>query len=175
MIKRRTEVVAGISNEQWKLYRDVFKSLKTEHSLSCIPLSYNVVIDPVGLTLYKLLHQVINTLEVFVCSAEFEKRAIERVHLLTSVTEAVIDARLKISYSRAERLEGKADRKERRESRENRKKYHCVDWQACKRLKSAFDGIVAQSDRRWRSHATSHRDGEEREDKTQTGCSLIYT
>ena len=89
--------------------------------LSCIPLSYNVVIDPVGLTLYKLLHQVINTLEVFVCSAEFEKRAIERVHLLTPVTEAVIDARLKISYSRAERLEGKADRKERRESRENRK------------------------------------------------------
>ena len=120
MIKRRTEVVAGISNEQWKLYRDVFKLLKTEHSLSCIPLSYNVVIDPVGLTLYKLLHQVINTLEVFVCSAEFEKRAIERVHLLTPVTEAVIDARLKISYSRAERLEGKADRKARRESRENR-------------------------------------------------------
>jgi hypothetical protein len=34
---------------------------------------------------------------------------------------------------------------------------------------------VAQSDRRWRSHATSHRDGEEREDKTQTGLlSDIY-
>ena len=32
------------------------------------------------------------------------------------------------------------------------------------RLKSAFEGIVVQRERRWRSLATCHRDSEEREE-----------
>jgi len=80
MVKRGTQVVAGISNEHRKLCRDVFKLLKPEHALSCITISYNIVTDSVGLTFQKLLHQVINDLKVFICSAEFEKRAIQRVH-----------------------------------------------------------------------------------------------
>jgi len=76
MVKRRTQVVAGISNEHRKLCRDVFKLLKPEHAF----FFYNIVTDSVGLTLQKRLHQVINDLEVFIRSAEFEKRAIQRVH-----------------------------------------------------------------------------------------------
>lgn len=98
MVKRRTQVVASVSDEQWKLYRDVFNLLKTEHSLSCIALSYKILVDSEGLTVYERLHQVINDLEVFICSAEFEKRAIQRVHNLTLVMEVMIDAKFNISY-----------------------------------------------------------------------------
>ena len=80
MVKRGTQVVAGISNEHRKLCRDVFKLLKLEHAL----FSYNIVTDSVGLTLQKPLHQVINDLEMFICPAEFEKRAIQRVHNSTT-------------------------------------------------------------------------------------------
>ena len=119
MVKRGTYVVAGISNEHRNLRRDVFKLLKPKYALSFITISYNIVTDLVGLTLQKLLHQVINDLEVFICSAEFEKRAIQRVHKLTLVMEVMIDAKLNISYPLAKRLESKADGKERRESGEN--------------------------------------------------------
>ena len=34
MVKRRTQVVAGVSDEQWKICGDGFKLLKTEHSFS---------------------------------------------------------------------------------------------------------------------------------------------
>ena len=98
MVKRGTQVVAGISNEHRKLCRDVFKLLKLEHALSCITISYNIVTDSVGLTLQKLLPQVINDLTVFICSAEFEKRAIQRVHNSTPIIEVMIDATLNISY-----------------------------------------------------------------------------
>jgi hypothetical protein len=82
MVKCGTQVVAGISNEHRKLCRDVFKLLKPEHALSFITIYYNIVTDSVRLTLQKPLHQVINDLEMFICSAEFEKRAIQRVHIL---------------------------------------------------------------------------------------------
>ena len=116
MVKSRTQVVAGISNEHRKLCRDVFKLLKPEYAF----FFYNIVTDSVGLTLQKPLHQLINDLEVFICSAEFEKRAIQRVHNLNPITEVMIEAMLNISYSRAKRLEGKVDGKKRREIGESR-------------------------------------------------------
>ena len=119
MVKRGAQVVAGISNEHRKLCRDVFKLLKAEQALFCITIPNKSVIDSVGLTLYKLLHQSINDLEVFICSAEFEERAIQRVHNLTPIIEAMIDATLNISYHRVKRLEGKVDGKERRAVVEN--------------------------------------------------------
>lgn len=113
MVKRGTQVVAGISNEHRKLCRDVFKLLKPEHALSCITISYNIVTDSVGLTLQKPLHQVINDLEVFICSAEFEKRAIQRVHNPTPTIEVMIDATLNISYPLAFLLEVRYGNRER--------------------------------------------------------------
>jgi len=85
MVKRGTQVVAGISNEHRKFCRDIFKLLKLEHALFCITTFYNIVTDSVGLTLQKFLHQVINDLEMFICSAEFEKRAIQRMHKSTPI------------------------------------------------------------------------------------------
>ena len=119
IVKGRPQVVANIANEQGKRGRDVFRLLKPEQALSCLSLSYKVSDDLIGLTLEEPLHQVINDLEVLICSAEFEKRAIQRVHNLTAIIEVMIDATLNISYPRAKRLEGKADGKERRKSREN--------------------------------------------------------
>jgi hypothetical protein len=120
MVKRGTQVVAGISNEHRKLCRDVFKLLKAEHALFCITIPNKSVIDSVGLTLQKLLHQVISALKVFICSAEFEKRAIQRMHNSATISiDVVINAKLNISYPLVKRLEGKADGKERRERGEN--------------------------------------------------------
>lgn len=80
MVKRGTQVVAGISNEHGKLWRDVFKLLKAEHALFCINIPNKSVIDSVGITTQKLLYQVISDLKVFICSAEFEKGAIQGMH-----------------------------------------------------------------------------------------------
>ncbi len=78
-----TQVVAGISDEQRKLGRDVFKLLKPEHALSCITISYKLINDSVGLTIQEPLHQVIYDLEMLICPAEFEKRAIKWMHIKT--------------------------------------------------------------------------------------------
>jgi len=77
MVKSRTQVVAGVSNDHRKLCRDVFKLLKPQHAF----FLYNSVSDSVGVTLQKPLHQIIDNLKVFICSAELEKRAIQRVHM----------------------------------------------------------------------------------------------
>jgi len=42
----------------------------------------------------------------------------------------------------------------------------------CRRLRSAFEGILLQSERRWRSLATCHRENEEREEARER--SLLY-
>ncbi len=82
MVKRRPQVVADIANEQGKAGWDVFNLLKPEQALSCLSLSYKVIDDSIGLTLQEPLHQAIDDLEMFVCSVDFEKRAIERMHML---------------------------------------------------------------------------------------------
>lgn len=81
MVKCGTQVAAGISNEHRKLSGDFFKLLKAEHTLSCATISDKSVNDSVGVTLQKPLHQIIDDLKVFIRSAEFEKRAIQRVHM----------------------------------------------------------------------------------------------
>ena len=86
VVKRRPQVIADITNEQGKFGGDVFQLLKPEQALSCLSLSYKVVDDSIGLTLQEPLHQVINDLEMVVSSAEFEKRAIERMHILYTPT-----------------------------------------------------------------------------------------
>jgi len=119
IVKGRPQVVANIANEQGKYGRNVFQLLKPEQALSCLSLSYKVSDDLIGLTIEEPLHQVISDLEVFISSAEFEERAIQRVHNLTPIIEAMIDATLNISYHRVKRLEGKVDGKERRAVVEN--------------------------------------------------------
>lgn len=89
MVECGTQVVTGISDEQRKLGRDVFKLLKPEHALSCITIFYNFINDSVGLTIQKPLHQVIYDLEMLICPAEFEKRAVQRMHMLSPENEVV--------------------------------------------------------------------------------------
>lgn len=93
VVKRRPQVIADIANEQGKFGRDVFQLLKPEQALSCLSLSYKVTDDSIGLTLQEPLHQVINDLEMFVSSAEFEERAIERVHMLYSNVHSLYSIR----------------------------------------------------------------------------------
>lgn len=84
VIKRRSHIVTGIANKQGKFRRNGFSLLKPEQALSCLSLSYKFSDGSIRLTLQEPLHQVIDDLEVFVSSAEFEENTIERMHMLYS-------------------------------------------------------------------------------------------
>ena len=109
IVKGRPQVVAGIANEQGKRGRDIFQLLKPKQALSRLSLSYKFGDGFIGFTLDESLHQVISNLQVFISSAEFEKRAIQRVHNSTPIKEVMIDAMLNISYPLVKRLEGIVD------------------------------------------------------------------
>jgi hypothetical protein len=82
VVKGRPQVITNISNKQRNYSRDSFQLLKPEQALSCLSLSYKLDDGFIGLTLKEPLHQVINDLEMLISSAELEKRAIQRVHML---------------------------------------------------------------------------------------------
>jgi hypothetical protein len=82
MVESRPEVVANISNEQRKFRRDGFKLLKPEHAISCLSVSFDTISNSVGLSINKPLHQFVYSIDMISCSADFEKRAIKRMHML---------------------------------------------------------------------------------------------
>lgn len=82
MVEGRPEVVTNIANEQGQVNRKIFNLLELENMVGCLSLIYNLRDDFIGLTISEPLCQVIISSEVILCSAEFEKRAIERMHML---------------------------------------------------------------------------------------------
>ncbi len=83
VVESRPQVVADITNEQGDIGVSLFDLLKPEDALSCLSVSHNLVDNLVGLTLLYPLNQVVDDLEMLLCPAEFEKRAIERMHSKT--------------------------------------------------------------------------------------------
>lgn len=82
MVKSRTEVVADISDNKRNIGGNSFKLLKPENILSCIAVNFNTIDNLVWVSFKKPLNQVTNRLEMISCSAEFEKTAIKRMHML---------------------------------------------------------------------------------------------
>jgi len=82
MVKSRPQVVTNISDYKRNINRNGFKLLKPEYVLSLITINFNSIDHIVWITFKKPLNQVIQDLEMISCSAEFEKRSIERMHTL---------------------------------------------------------------------------------------------
>ncbi len=82
MVKCRTQVIANISDDKNGINGNFFPFLEPEHMLSLIVIDFNSVDNLIWVTFKKPLNQVIQNLEMISCSAEFEKRAIQRVHML---------------------------------------------------------------------------------------------
>ena len=76
VVKCRPKVVTSIANKQRNISGNVFHLLKPEHALSCLS-----ILEP--------LNEVVNDLEVVLCSAEFEERAVQRMHMLSPVNKAM--------------------------------------------------------------------------------------
>ena len=83
VVECRPQVVANITDNQGDIGVKLFDLLKPEDTLSCLSVSHNLIDNSVGITLLYPLNQIISDLEMFLCSAEFEKRAIERMHSKT--------------------------------------------------------------------------------------------
>jgi hypothetical protein len=82
MVKRRPEIVANIADKQGDVGVNLFGLHKPEDTLSSISITHNLIDNLVGVTLLHTLNQAISDLEMFLCSAEFEERAIQRVHII---------------------------------------------------------------------------------------------
>lgn len=82
MVKSRAKVVADISDNKRNIGRNSFKLLKPENILSCIAVSFNLIDNLVWVSFEKPLNQATHSLEMISCSAEFEKTAIKRMHML---------------------------------------------------------------------------------------------
>lgn len=82
MVKSRAKVVADISDNKRNIGRNSFKLLKPENILSCIAVSFNLIDNLVWVSFEKPLNQVTHSLEMISCSAEFQKTAIKRMHML---------------------------------------------------------------------------------------------
>ncbi len=87
VVERRPQIVTYITNEQGEIGVNLLNLLQPEDALSCISVLHKLSDDSVRLALMHPLNQVVNDLEVIFCSAEFEERAIERMHLISSTTD----------------------------------------------------------------------------------------
>ena len=82
IIECSPQVVTDVANEQRNVRGNVLDLLKPEDALSCISITYKLSDDLVGAVLMHPLNQVVNDLEMIFCSAEFEERAVKRMHML---------------------------------------------------------------------------------------------